>query len=47
MNHPEGCEVIFTVRQIDLTDEEFERDCGMVAQDLERLRALVVDRATR
>lgn len=46
MNHPEGSEVIFTVRQIELSDEEFERDCGMVAHDLERLRALVVDSAT-
>jgi len=39
--HPEGAEIVFTVRQIELTDEEFERDCGMVAADLERLRELV------
>lgn len=39
--HPDGCEVVFTVRQLDLTDDEFERDCGMVADDLARLRALV------
>jgi len=36
--HPEGSEVVFTVRQIELTDDEFERDCAMVAEDLERLR---------
>lgn len=36
--HPDGSEVIFTVRQIELTDDEFERDCDMVAADLGRLR---------
>jgi hypothetical protein len=35
--HPEGAEVIFTVRQIELTDDEFERDIRMVEADLERL----------
>jgi uncharacterized protein YndB with AHSA1/START domain len=39
--HPEGSEVIFTVRQIELTDEEFERDVALVAADLDRLAALV------
>ena len=39
--HPDGAEVLFTVRQIELTDEEFERDCQLVAQDLERLRDLL------
>jgi len=39
--HPDGAEVIFTVRQIDLTDEEFERDTGMVAADLQRLKELL------
>lgn len=39
--HPHGCEVVFTVRQLELTDAEFERDCGMVADDLARLEALV------
>lgn len=39
--HPDGCEVIFTVRQLDSTDAEFARDCGMVADDLARLRELV------
>lgn len=36
--HPLGVEVVFTVRQIELTDEEFERDCRMVAEDLMRLK---------
>ena len=39
--HPDGAEVVFTVRQIDLTDEEFERDTGMVAADLQRLKELL------
>jgi hypothetical protein len=39
--HPEGAEVLFTVRQLDLPDEEFERDCALVAQDLESLRDLL------
>ena len=38
---PEGAEVLFTVRQIELTDEEFERDCRLVEQDLETLRSLL------
>ena len=39
--HPEGSEVVFTVRQIDLTDEEFDRDCRMVEEDLARLKAIL------
>ncbi len=38
--HPEGAEVIFTVRQIELTDSEFTRDIGMVESDLGRLANL-------
>ena len=41
LRHPQGCEVVFTVRQIELTDDEFERDCALVADDLARLDALV------
>ena len=36
--HPDGAEVVFTVRQLDLDDEEFERDAAQVATDLARLR---------
>jgi hypothetical protein len=39
--HPEGSEVVVSVRQLDLTDEEFERDCAQVASDLDRLAELL------
>lgn len=39
--HPRGSEVIFTVRQLDLSDEELERDVAAVAADLDTLRALI------
>ena len=39
--HPEGAEVVFTLRQADLTDEEFDRDSQQVADDLGRLKRLV------
>lgn len=39
--HPEGAEVVFTLRQVELTDDEFERDSRMVEADLERLRRLL------
>jgi uncharacterized protein YndB with AHSA1/START domain len=43
--HPEGSEIVFTVRQIELTDEEFDRDIVMVEGDLERLKRLMEERA--
>lgn len=39
--HPEGAEVVFTLRQADLTDEEFDRDSQQVADDRGRLKRLV------
>ncbi|WP_232676917.1 SRPBCC family protein [Nocardioides sp. R-C-SC26] len=39
--HPRGSEVVFTIRQLDLSDADFERDVAMVQEDLERLRDLV------
>ncbi|RPA58562.1 SRPBCC family protein [Gordonia oryzae] len=39
--HPDGSEVVFTLRQLDLTDEEFDRDAATVAADLARLSDLV------
>lgn len=39
--HPEGAEVVFTLRQLTMTDEEFARDAAMVEADLERLRSLL------
>lgn len=47
LKHPHGSEVVFTVRQIELTDEEFERDCQMVADDLERLKLAVEQQGAR
>lgn len=35
--HPEGAEVVFTVRQIELDDDAFARDVATVEADLERL----------
>lgn len=37
--HPDGAEVLFTVRQA--TEPELERDAAAVAADLERLRGLL------
>ena len=42
--HPEGSEVVFTVRQIELSDEEFDRDCAMVERDLDELKRLMEQR---
>lgn len=39
--HPDGAEVVFTVRRIELTDEELERDVRTVADDLARLEECV------
>lgn len=41
LTHPDGSEVLFTVRQIELTDAEFERDLRLVADDLTRLKNIV------
>lgn len=43
--HPEGSEIVFTIRQIELTDDEFDRDTGMVEEDLERLKHLMEERS--
>lgn len=42
MPHPAGSEVLFTVRQLTMSEAEFERDARLVTDDLIRLRALVV-----
>ena len=41
LRHPEGSEVVFTLRQLDMSDDEFERDAAMVQADLNRLKALL------
>ena len=43
--HPEGSEIVFTIRQIELTDDEFDRDIETVEGDLERLKRLMEERA--
>lgn len=39
--HPDGAEVVFTLRQLDLSDEEFEADRAMVEADLDQLKGLL------
>jgi len=39
--HPAGSEIVFTLRQFHMTDEEFARDAAAVEADLDRLRQLV------
>lgn len=39
--HPDGAEVVFTVRQLAMTDEELDRDVAAVQADLETLKSLV------
>lgn len=39
--HPQGSEAVFTVRQLALSDAEFERDAALVEADLDRLRELL------
>lgn len=43
LSHPNGAEILFTVRQIELTDEEFEHDLVTVAEDLKRLAQVLED----
>jgi hypothetical protein len=39
--HPDGAEVVFTVRQGDASDADFARDAAAVKADLERLKGLL------
>ena len=39
--HPEGAEVVFTIRQRGMSDEEFDRDARTIGEDLATLKALV------
>jgi hypothetical protein len=37
-----GCEVVFTLRRLpDMSDEDFARDAGLVAADLNRLKQIL------
>jgi len=44
--HPEGAEVVFTLRQLDLSDAEFDRDGALVEADLRRLKELLESRTS-
>nr|WP_040510973.1 polyketide cyclase [Gordonia soli] len=44
--HPDGAEAIFTVRQRDMSDDDFAADCAAVRRDLESLRSAVESTAT-
>lgn len=44
MAHPQGAEVVFTLRQLDLSDADFDRDAAMVEADLARLKAILESR---
>lgn len=39
--HPEGSEVVFTIRQDGIDEETFSRDAAMVRDDLARLRGIL------
>ncbi|KSU61134.1 MULTISPECIES: SRPBCC family protein [unclassified Gordonia (in: high G+C Gram-positive bacteria)] len=39
--HPEGAEVVFTIRQLAMSDDEFDRDTQMVEKDLAHLKSLL------
>jgi hypothetical protein len=39
--HPDGAEVVFTIRQLAMTDDELARDAALVQADLERLRTIL------
>lgn len=42
LRNEEGSEVVFTLYRLPgVTDEEFERDAGMIVTDLEQLRSLL------
>lgn len=38
--HPEGAEVVFTIRQVN-DDDAFAHDCDLVAADLDRLKHIL------
>lgn len=39
--HPDGAEVVFTLRQLNMSDDEFEDDAATVQADLARLKSLL------
>lgn len=45
--HPEGAEIVFTVRQLDLSEQQFAADVAAVGRDLSRLKELVEEAQPR
>lgn len=43
VTHPEGAEIIFTLRRGELSDADFEADAAAVEADLERLAGRLGD----
>ena len=41
LRHPNGAEVVFTIRQLAMSDDEFDRDTQMVEKDLAQLKSLM------
>lgn len=39
--HPEGAEILFTVRQLDGSDKEFDQDAALIEADLRTLARLI------
>lgn len=39
--HPDGAEVLFTVRQLGMTDDQFEADVAAVRADLAKLKQML------
>ncbi|WP_245988705.1 SRPBCC family protein [Flexivirga caeni] len=39
--HPEGAEIVFTIRQLALSDDDFLRDAAAVERDLDTLKNLI------
>ena len=44
--HPDGAEVLFTVRQLEMSDEELDADVAAIAADLATLRQILEGEAT-
>lgn len=41
LRHPDGAEIVFTIRQLDLSDDDFDRDVAAVERDLDTLKRLI------
>lgn len=41
LEHPDGAEIVFTIRQLAMSDAEFDRDTATVGADLDSLKKLL------